>query len=269
LAKPRATAPATRRPGQPPTPARLRDTTLPSQRSLRSRFDDHATCRRPIAGDDPVRRHPVRTAEEPTGAWMRDPLAVPDGELLTHSPHAAVCASRTRRPLSRLLDLGIDRVRPSGAVVPGRAMSRPFGYRARRPCRCHTPAGHPAQRNPRVRSDRGRDRTVRVPLPSPATLAAIAGRRATTPCSAKEHSSRACLARYRSRIHSTQHPRRLCWGFGSGREADRWRPLARELCRCAPLRSPTKTRLGGRCVRFGIPFSRDPRNPDVGKLLEQ
>src|SRR3954452_11851148 len=41
------------------------------------------------------------------------------------------------------------------------------------------------------------------------------------------------------------------------------------LCRCARLRSAIKKRLGCKCVRFGIPFSRDPRNPDVGKLLEQ
>lgn len=41
------------------------------------------------------------------------------------------------------------------------------------------------------------------------------------------------------------------------------------LCRCALLRSAIKKRFGCKCVRFGIPFSRDPRNPDVGKLLEQ
>ena len=38
---------------------------------------------------------------------------------------------------------------------------------------------------------------------------------------------------------------------------------------CAPLRSATRKRFGCKCVRFGIPFSRNPRNPDVGKLLEQ
>ena len=38
---------------------------------------------------------------------------------------------------------------------------------------------------------------------------------------------------------------------------------------CAPLRSAARKRFGCKCVRFGIPFSRDPRNPDVGKLLEQ
>src|SRR5829696_8088214 len=53
-----------------------------------------------------------------------------------------------------------------------------------------------------------------------------------------------------------------------------WRSCRRpcaglQLCRCAPVRSATKTRFGGECVRFGIPFSRNPRNPDVGKLLEQ
>lgn len=41
------------------------------------------------------------------------------------------------------------------------------------------------------------------------------------------------------------------------------------VCRCALLRSAIKKRFGCKCVRFGIPFSRDPRNPDVGKLLEQ
>src|SRR6266498_3723767 len=35
------------------------------------------------------------------------------------------------------------------------------------------------------------------------------------------------------------------------------------------LRSATTKRFGCKCVRFGIPFSRNPRNPDVGKLLEQ
>src|SRR3954454_15405820 len=34
-------------------------------------------------------------------------------------------------------------------------------------------------------------------------------------------------------------------------------------------RSATKERFGCKCIRFGIPFSRNPRNPDVGKLLEQ
>lgn len=38
---------------------------------------------------------------------------------------------------------------------------------------------------------------------------------------------------------------------------------------CAPPRSATRQRFGCKCVRFGIPFSRNPRNPDVGKLLEQ
>src|SRR5215208_2815374 len=38
---------------------------------------------------------------------------------------------------------------------------------------------------------------------------------------------------------------------------------------CAPLRSATRKRFGCKCVRFGIPFSRNPRNPDVGELLEQ
>src|SRR3954447_1032744 len=37
----------------------------------------------------------------------------------------------------------------------------------------------------------------------------------------------------------------------------------------ARLRSATTKRFGCKCVRSGIPFSRDPRNPDVGKLLEQ
>jgi hypothetical protein len=43
-------------------------------------FSDRPVCRW---------RHPARTAKDPPGAWMRDPLAVPDGELLTHSPRAA------------------------------------------------------------------------------------------------------------------------------------------------------------------------------------
>ena len=30
-----------------------------------------------------------------------------------------------------------------------------------------------------------------------------------------------------------------------------------------------KKRFGCKCVRFGIPFSRDPRNPDVGKVPDQ
>lgn len=97
----------------------------------------------------------------------------------------------------------------------------------------------------------------------------VGGDEAWRDAGASRAKERACPARYRGRIHSTQRPRRLCWGFGSGREADRWRSLARELCRCAPLRSPAKTRFGGKCVRFGIPFPRDPRNPDVGKPLEQ
>lgn len=48
-----------------------------------------------------------------------------------------------------------------------------------------------------------------------------------------------------------------------------FRPAGDRLCRCAPLRSATKKRFGCKCVRFGIPFSRNPRNPDVGKLLDQ
>jgi hypothetical protein len=35
------------------------------------------------------------------------------------------------------------------------------------------------------------------------------------------------------------------------------------------MRSATKKRLGCKRVRFVIPLSRVPRNPDVGKLLEQ
>ena len=81
---------------------------------------------------------------------MRDPLAVPDGELLTHFPRAAVCASRTRRLPSRLLDLRIDRERPAGAVVPVEPSHAHSAGCARRACRCHTPAGHPAQRDTRV-----------------------------------------------------------------------------------------------------------------------
>jgi hypothetical protein len=48
-------------------------------------------------GGDRVVRDPIAlSATTPKGAqrvadaWMRDPLAVPDGELLTHSPRAAV-----------------------------------------------------------------------------------------------------------------------------------------------------------------------------------
>jgi hypothetical protein len=41
------------------------------------------------------------------------------------------------------------------------------------------------------------------------------------------------------------------------------------LCRCALLHSAIKKRSCRKCVRFSIPFSRDPRNPDVGKLLKQ
>jgi hypothetical protein len=37
----------------------------------------------------------------------------------------------------------------------------------------------------------------------------------------------------------------------------------------ARLRSVSKKRFGCKCIRFGIPFSRDPRNPVVGKLVEQ
>jgi hypothetical protein len=35
------------------------------------------------------------------------------------------------------------------------------------------------------------------------------------------------------------------------------------------MRSATKKRFGCKRVRFGIPLSRDPRDPDGGKLLEQ
>src|SRR5680860_524212 len=35
------------------------------------------------------------------------------------------------------------------------------------------------------------------------------------------------------------------------------------------MRSATRKCFGRKCVCFRIPFSRDPRNPDVGKLLEQ
>jgi hypothetical protein len=73
-----------------------------------------------------------------------------------------------------------------------------------------------------------------------------------------------------SKLHPLDTARAtLALGFGSIRDAARWRPLALQLCRCAQVCSPTMTRFGGKCVRFGIPSSRDPRNPDVGKLLEQ
>src|SRR5687768_11043783 len=53
------------------------------------------------------------------------------------------------------------------------------------------------------------------------------------------------------------------------RGAGVFEPVGELLCRCAPLRSATNKRFGCKCVRFGIPFPRDPRNPEVGKLLEQ
>jgi hypothetical protein len=85
---------------------------------------------------------------------------------------------------------------------------------------------------------------------------------------AKEHSSRHLWLGIG--VASTRHGARgACAGIWFGPRRGSLATVRSPARWCAPVRSPTKTRFGGKCVRFGIPSSRDPRNPDVGKLLEQ
>src|SRR5436190_16478924 len=58
---------------------------------------------------------------------MRDPLAVPEGELLTHSPRAVPSDKQTRRPTPCLLSVRIGRLRPG---LPGRAQPHAHVYLA-------------------------------------------------------------------------------------------------------------------------------------------
>jgi hypothetical protein len=47
-------------------------------------------------------------------AWMRDPLAVPDGELITHSPRVAVLSKPYQTATGRHLYIRIGRARLGG-----------------------------------------------------------------------------------------------------------------------------------------------------------
>jgi hypothetical protein len=66
----------------------------------------------------------------------------------------------------------------------------------------------------------------------------------------------------RSHLVQRAHAAETCAGLVSSGPSE----ISSAVCTAA---LSDKKRFGCKCVRFGIPFSRDPRNPDVGKLLEQ
>lgn len=66
----------------------------------------------------------VGPARKATGAWMRDPLAVPDGELVTHSPRAPVLSKRYQTAHRLSLDVRMDRAPPGGASCGQRGEQR-------------------------------------------------------------------------------------------------------------------------------------------------
>ena len=55
---------------------------------------------------------------------MRDPLAVPDGELVTHSPRAPVLSKRYQTAHRLSLDVRMDRAPPGGASCGQRGEQR-------------------------------------------------------------------------------------------------------------------------------------------------